>query len=117
MKTQNRELFSQDPTRTKIPNDGVAKVVRPETEHQWAVLEWELRAFVCEGEYERRGGDIARQGQYRSQDDGEEASGSEDDREEAGGSEDGCREAGGSEDGCQEAGGSEDHRSQSDGPA
>lgn len=51
--TKNKELFSQDPTQTKIPNDGVAKVVRPETDHQWEVLEWELRSFVCEGEYER----------------------------------------------------------------
>lgn len=49
----NKELFTQDPTQTKIPNDGVAKVVRPETQHQWQVLEWELRSFVCEGEYER----------------------------------------------------------------
>ncbi len=51
--TQNKELLAQDPTQTKIPNDGVAKVVRPETDHQWEVLEWELRSFVCEGEYER----------------------------------------------------------------
>lgn len=51
--TKNKELFTKDPTQTKIPNDGVAKVVRPETEHQWEVLEWELRSFVCEGEYER----------------------------------------------------------------
>lgn len=51
--TKNKELFSKDPTQTKIPNDGVSKVVRPETEHQWEVLDWELRSFVCEGEYER----------------------------------------------------------------
>lgn len=37
----------------KIPNDGVSKVVRPETSQQWEVLEWELGSFVCEGEYER----------------------------------------------------------------
>jgi hypothetical protein len=49
----NRELFYRDPTETKIPNDGVAKVVRPETEQQWEVLSWELRRFVCEGEYAR----------------------------------------------------------------
>ena len=53
MTTLNKELFAKDPTQTKIPNDGVAKVVRPETEHQWEVLEWELKSFVCEGEYER----------------------------------------------------------------
>ncbi|MBW3578771.1 MAG: BREX system P-loop protein BrxC [Actinobacteria bacterium] len=39
--------------QTKIPNDGVSKVVRPETQQQWEVLEWELRSFVCEGEYAR----------------------------------------------------------------
>ena len=49
----NRELFYRDPTETKIPNDGVAKVIRPETEQQWDVLRWELRSFVCEGEYAR----------------------------------------------------------------
>jgi hypothetical protein len=49
----NREVFYRDPTQTKIPNDGVAKVIRPETEQQWEVLQWELRSFVCDGEYER----------------------------------------------------------------
>lgn len=53
MTTQNREVFHRDPTDTKIPNDGVAKVAQPETEQQWAVLDWELRSFVCDGEYER----------------------------------------------------------------
>jgi len=49
----NREVFHRDPTDTKIPNDGVAKVARPKTDQQWAVLDWELRSFVCDGEYER----------------------------------------------------------------
>ena len=31
MTLTNRDLFYRDPTDTKIPNDGVAKVVRPET--------------------------------------------------------------------------------------
>ena len=53
MTITNRELFYRDPRATKIPNDGVAKVVRPETEQQWDVLKWELKSFVCEGEYER----------------------------------------------------------------
>jgi hypothetical protein len=51
--TRNKQLFYQDPTETTIPNEGVSKVVRPETEQQWRVLEWELKSFVCEGEYER----------------------------------------------------------------
>ena len=49
----NREIFSQDPTATTIPNDGVAKVIRPETTQQWDVLRWELRSFVCNGQYSR----------------------------------------------------------------
>lgn len=48
----NRELFHRDPTAAKIPNDGVAKVGRPQTEQQWDVLRWELRSFVCDGQYE-----------------------------------------------------------------
>ncbi len=53
MMTTNRELFYRDPTQTKIPNDGVAQVVRPETEQQWDVLRWELHSFVCAGQYAR----------------------------------------------------------------
>jgi hypothetical protein len=34
MPITNRELFYRDPTDTKIPNGGVAKVVRPETDQQ-----------------------------------------------------------------------------------
>lgn len=51
MTLTNRELFYRDPVATKIPNDGVATVVRPETEQQWDVLRWELGSFVCEGQY------------------------------------------------------------------
>jgi hypothetical protein len=51
MTITNRELFYRDPTETKIPNDGVAQVVWPETERQWDVLRWELQTFVCEGQY------------------------------------------------------------------
>jgi hypothetical protein len=53
MSLMNRELFAQDPTATKIPNDGVAQVIRPETDQQWDVLRWELRNFVCNGQYAR----------------------------------------------------------------
>ena len=53
MTITNRELFYRDPTETKIPNDGVAEVGRPETDQQWDVLRWELRSFVCDGQYER----------------------------------------------------------------
>ncbi len=53
MTITNRDLFYRDPTDSKIPNDGVAKVLRPETGQQWEVLEWELKSFVCDGEYAR----------------------------------------------------------------
>jgi hypothetical protein len=53
MTITNRDLFYRDPTDTKIPNDGVARVVRPETDQQWEVLRWELQSFVCEGQYAR----------------------------------------------------------------
>ena len=53
MTITNRELFYRDPTETKIPNDGFAKVGRPETDQQWSVLRWELQSFVCEGQYAR----------------------------------------------------------------
>src|SRR3954464_12197520 len=49
----NKDLFVKDPSNTKIPNDGVAKVAAPQTPEQWDVLRWELESFVCEGEYAR----------------------------------------------------------------
>jgi hypothetical protein len=49
----NRDVFASDPTERDIPNLGVAKVKNPEDDGDWATLEWELRSFVCEGEYER----------------------------------------------------------------
>jgi len=49
----NRDVFAIDPTERDIPNLGVAKVKNPEDDGDWATLEWELRSFVCEGEYER----------------------------------------------------------------
>jgi len=53
MTIRNRQLFYRDPTLTKIPNDGVTQVVRPETDQQWEVLRWELQSFVCDGQYAR----------------------------------------------------------------
>jgi hypothetical protein len=49
----NREVFALDPTKGDIPNLGVAKVKNPEDVGDWETLEWELKSFVCEGEYER----------------------------------------------------------------
>lgn len=53
MTLTNRDVFAIDPTDRDIPNLGVAKVKNPEDAGDWATLEWELRSFVCEGEYER----------------------------------------------------------------
>jgi hypothetical protein len=53
MTISNRELFDRDPAKTKIPNDGVAKVLQPVTDQQWDVLRWELRSFVADGQYAR----------------------------------------------------------------
>ncbi len=48
-----REILSRDPLTTKIPNDGVTKVIQPQSEQEWAVLRYELESFVCEGEYQQ----------------------------------------------------------------
>lgn len=48
---KNREVFARDPSTTRIPNDGVAKILAPETDEQWEVLRYELQSFVCDGEY------------------------------------------------------------------
>ena len=52
---ENRDVFLKDPSANPIPNLGVTKVGEPETPEEWDVLRYELRSFVCEGEY-RRGG-------------------------------------------------------------
>ena len=49
----NREVFARDPLKNSIPNDGVAKIVEPESPGDWDVLRYELSTFVCEGEYQR----------------------------------------------------------------
>jgi hypothetical protein len=50
---KNWEVFLEDPRKRILPNEGVAKVVRPTTEQEWATLRYELESFVCSGEYER----------------------------------------------------------------
>ena len=46
-----RDVLSRDPLTTVIPNDGVTKVIQPQSENEWNVLKYELESFVCEGEY------------------------------------------------------------------
>ncbi len=50
---KNSELFTKDPTTFTIPNDGVATIQVPSNSQEWEVLEFELRSFVCEGEYKQ----------------------------------------------------------------
>src|SRR5258708_6306553 len=50
---KNRDIFLEDPTTYTIPNDGVAQVLNPSTDEEWAVLRYELSHFVCQGEYQR----------------------------------------------------------------
>lgn len=50
---ENREVFYEDPTKRDLPNLGVARVSRPETDREWETLQFELSRFVCDGEYER----------------------------------------------------------------
>lgn len=47
-----RDVLARDPSSWSIPNLGVAKVGQPRTDEEWAVLRYELDAFVAEGEYE-----------------------------------------------------------------
>jgi hypothetical protein len=49
--TQNREVFLRDPLEFAILNEGRTTVLNPATDAEWAVLRYELRNFVCEGEY------------------------------------------------------------------
>ena len=37
----NHELFTNDPLTATIPNLGVAKVIEPTTDDEWAVLRWD----------------------------------------------------------------------------
>ena len=46
-----RDVLYRDPSSWSIPNLGVAKVGQPRTDEEWAVLRYELDAFVAEGEY------------------------------------------------------------------
>lgn len=43
---KNREVFSQDPLATHLPNDGVTVVAEPRTPEEWDVLRYELSEAV-----------------------------------------------------------------------
>ena len=46
-----REVLYRDPLTMTIPNDGVTKVIQPQSDPEWDVLRYELESFVCDGEY------------------------------------------------------------------
>jgi hypothetical protein len=46
-----RNVLQRDPSSWSIPNLGVSKVGQPRSDEEWAVLRYELDAFVAEGEY------------------------------------------------------------------
>jgi len=47
----NKELFQQDPTKTKLLNAGIAAVKEATTPQEVETLRYELSHFVCEGQY------------------------------------------------------------------
>ncbi len=48
---KNSDVFMKSPVSYTLPNDGVAKVIEPQTEKEWEVARYELENFVCEGSY------------------------------------------------------------------
>ncbi|GHB48312.1 BREX system P-loop protein BrxC [Mongoliitalea lutea] len=48
---KNKDLFKLNPTDTNIKNDGVAKIKTLLETDDLAIAEYELKTFVCEGEY------------------------------------------------------------------
>lgn len=50
---KNRELFINDPLSFTIPNDGVTTISNPKNKNEWEIVKYELRSFVCEGEYQK----------------------------------------------------------------
>lgn len=48
---KNKDLFNLNPTEINIKNDGVAKIKTLLESDDLAIAEYELKTFVCEGEY------------------------------------------------------------------
>lgn len=48
---KNKDLFNLNPTEINIKNDGVAKIKTLLESEDLSVAEYELKTFVCEGEY------------------------------------------------------------------
>jgi hypothetical protein len=50
---QNREIYEQDPKEFQLLNNGVAKVRDAHSEEALKTLRFELKTFICEGQYEK----------------------------------------------------------------
>jgi len=51
---KNRELFALDPVENKLLNNGVAEINTDKTDDSGQkIIKYELKTFVCEGEYEQ----------------------------------------------------------------
>ena len=51
MVMKNKELFTLNPEKVNLKNEGVAKVRAINEKEDLSIVEYELRTFVCEGEY------------------------------------------------------------------
>lgn len=49
----NRDIYQTDPATLKLVNEGVANVNDEQTSSALAVLRYELKTFVCDGQYEK----------------------------------------------------------------
>lgn len=47
----NRQIYLEDPSTTKLVNEGVANVNDERTDQAMTVLRYELKTFVCDGQY------------------------------------------------------------------
>lgn len=50
---KNREIYREDPSTQKLVNEGVATVNDETTSQALDVLRYELKTFVCDGQYEK----------------------------------------------------------------
>ena len=48
----NRDIYVHDPENNELENKGVAEVKDDQSEAALKTLRYELRTFVCDGEYE-----------------------------------------------------------------
>ena len=50
---QNRDIYVQDPSEFHLLNNGVAKVRDADSAQELKTLRFELKTFICEGQYEK----------------------------------------------------------------